>query len=109
MNDKIKDALDVCPFCGASSGTFIINPGREVASAKCSCGAQMAAACVPERYELVSGDIYRKIPKISAFDILCEHWNRRIYRGGGERPDVIVAGTDDRVPPGPEGYGTLAL
>lgn len=81
MNDSA--GFDNCPFCGCGSGRFVINTlGRqgdfcEEAFVACECSARMKALAEPERYEHLAEDLYRRIPRRSALDILREKWNRR--------------------------------
>lgn len=68
--------LKPCPFCGSKSLAYNWTLcGEGVIS--CPCGARMSADTQKEHYDLVSGDIYRKIPTLQGKDIVLEHWNRR--------------------------------
>lgn len=71
--------LKPCPFCGSLE---YLDTTPELGRIRCSsCSVTMAWSDVAERYELIGDDIYRKIPRKTAWDVVLEHWNRRADNG----------------------------
>lgn len=68
--------LKPCPFCGNKRLVYNWDVDGD-GQITCVCGARMIAKAVREHYELVSGDLYRKIPSVSGKDVVVEKWNRR--------------------------------
>ena len=113
----LYSGFEPCPFCGADAERFDIIELKspegysDKAQLTCPCGARMAAKYRSVDYVLLHDDIYRRIEPCGALDVLRENWNRRICdaRQPSREMPLLVAGHDDRVPEGPEGYGSLAL
>lgn len=71
--------LKPCPFCGGED----LETSPSVGRIRCRlCGVIMAFGNEPEKFEHITGFIYRKIPGKKAFQIATEHWNRRAGEDG---------------------------
>ena len=75
----MENDLKPCPFCEGTQ--FVRNDFEDIGIITCRCGAGMKAKTIPEHFELVSGDIYRKIPEKKGFDIASMKWNMRVNDG----------------------------
>ena len=86
-----------CPFCGGHKFLFLSMEGEEkliindrlprfirvdreaeTAEIMCSCcDVKMKCVAINEHFEHIEDDLYRKVPKRYAEEILLEKWNRR--------------------------------
>lgn len=86
-----------CPFCGGRKFLFLSMEGEEkliisdrpprlvsvdreaeTAEIRCSrCDVKMKCVAKNEYFEPIEDDLYRKVPKRYAEEILLEKWNRR--------------------------------
>ena len=74
------DGLKPCPFCGSKNLSTALS--KMDGMIRCGCGVVMRFGSEPERFEHVTGYIYRKIPAKTASQIAIEHWNRRAGEDG---------------------------
>lgn len=76
--------LKPCPFCGSKRINVVPSIGwlnkTTVFCADCNASTD-AYEKTPERFELIEGDIYRRIPEVPAERNAINAWNRRASDG----------------------------